>query len=151
MKLSQMFCPRSDTLDLKAKNGINMVTVPDWWKTVRYFHPSEFDSPDQPGSGSMMERGIIQALDIIREGLGRPLVVNSGFRTASHNATLPDSSKDSSHIRGWAVDLSVRDSRTRSAVLSGAHKVGIVRIGIGKTMVHLDMDPALPQWVIWLY
>ena len=32
----------------------------------KYFKLSEFDSPDRPGSGELMEHEVVQALDIAR-------------------------------------------------------------------------------------
>ena len=52
----------------------------------KYFKLSEFDSPDRPGSGELMEHEVIQALDIARDIYGYPMVVtSSGFRTIEHN------------------------------------------------------------------
>ena len=40
----------------------------------------------------------------------------------------------------------VRDEVVRAAV-----KVGFKRIGIGRSFIHLDNDPSLPQPVAWGY
>ena len=45
----------------------------------KWFKMSEFDSPDQPGSGELMEPAVVQALDIARDIYGFPMKVTSGF------------------------------------------------------------------------
>ena len=51
----------------------------------KWFKLSEFDSPDRPGSGELMEPEVVQALDIARDIYGFPMVITSGFRTVDHN------------------------------------------------------------------
>ena len=51
----------------------------------KYFTYEEFDSPDVQGSGQMMSKKLISILDSIREELGTPLRITSGYRTPSHN------------------------------------------------------------------
>ena len=51
----------------------------------KWFKMSEFDSPDQPGSGELMEPAVVQALDIARDIYGFPMKVTSGFRSIAHN------------------------------------------------------------------
>ena len=75
----------------------------------KWFKMSEFDSPDQPGSGELMEPVVVQALDIARDIYGFPMKVTSGFRSVQHNKTVGGSPK-SSHLLGWAVDIAVPNS-----------------------------------------
>ena len=52
---------------------------------LRYFTYEEFDSPDVQGSGQMMSKDLILILESVREQLGKPVVITSGYRTPAHN------------------------------------------------------------------
>ena len=58
---------------------------------------------------------------------------------------------NSSHIKGLAVDISVKDSRTRFIILDALIKVGFNRIGIADTFIHVDDDRNKACGVIWTY
>lgn len=117
---------------------------------MKYFELSEFDSPDLPGSGEEMKSSTLRLLEKAREIAGVPFVVTSGYRTIEHNAKV-GGVNSSSHTRGYAVDISCRNSTGRYAIVEAAIKVGFTRIGISKNFIHLDNDPDKPQEVIWLY
>ena len=52
---------------------------------MKYFEYEEFDSPDIQGSGQMMSKELLSKLDMIREEFGKPIYINSGYRTEAHN------------------------------------------------------------------
>jgi len=85
---------------------------------MKYFTYSEFDSPDIPGSGHEMEDIFLEKLDLAREQSGVPYVINSGFRTAEHNAEVGGVS-GSSHLTGWAADIRADSSNRRFLILRG--------------------------------
>jgi uncharacterized protein YcbK (DUF882 family) len=121
----------------------------------KYFKLSEFDSPDRPGSGELMEHEVIQALDIARDIYGYPMVVTSGFRTIEHNRSLIErgyaASPNSSHLLGWAVDIAVPNSERRFLMVEALLDAGFHRIGLGKTFIHVDLDPNKTPNCIWTY
>ena len=121
----------------------------------KYFKLSEFDSPDRPGSGELMEHEVVQALDIARDIYGFPMVVSSGFRTIQYNRSLIElgypASPNSSHLLGWAVDLVVPDSSRRFLMLEALLDAGFHRIGLGQSFIHVDLDPNKPSNVLWVY
>lgn len=78
------------------------------------------------------------------------LKVNSGYRCEAHNRTVRGSST-SSHCRGHAVDVACEYSRERYEIIKIAMRLGIHRIGIGKTFLHLDIDRHKDPEVVWLY
>ena len=117
---------------------------------MKYFNYSEFDSPDFLGSGFKMDRQFLEMLDNAR-GLARvPFKINSGYRTIAHNRSI-GGRLGSSHLQGYAADISCTHSRDRHKIIEAALKVGINRIGIGKTFLHLDNDPQKVPNVIWTY
>jgi uncharacterized protein YcbK (DUF882 family) len=115
-----------------------------------HFTHSEFDSPDQKGSGKNMQQSFLNMLDDAREIADISFIVNSGFRTKQHNKKVGGKS-GSSHLKGYAVDLKAKDSRSRFIMLHALIAVGFTRIGIGKTFIHVDNDPNKDPQVTWLY
>ena len=120
-----------------------------------HFEISEFDSPDEIGSGSNMDATFLQMLDDARGIAGIPFNVNSGFRTPSHNAYVGGKqpslkSKGSSHLYGYAADIACNNSADREVILNSLIRAGFRRIGIAKTFIHCDNDPDKNP-AIWLY
>lgn len=119
-------------------------------KELRYFDLWEFDSPDMIGSGEAMNEDFLQMLDKCRDLAGLPFVINSGFRSKEHNASVGGKA-NSSHMKGLAADIAAPSSHYRYRIIEAAIKVGFNRIGIGKTFIHLDNDKDKPKEVAWLY
>jgi len=124
---------------------------------VRYFNYSEFDSPDVQGSGQMMDKRILEMLDEARDKFDNPIHINSGFRTPAHNEAvggkMPDENGNggSSHLKGFAVDISCNNSADRFDLINCLLYVGFNRIGVAKTFIHADIDPDKVQGVMWTY
>ncbi len=117
---------------------------------MKYFEYEEFDSPDIQGSGQMMNKGLLSKLDMIREEFGKPMHINSGYRTEAHNKKVGGTSK-SSHIKGLAVDISCKNSVDRFKLIDLFIKHEVTRIGVADTFIHVDIDKDKSQNVIWTY
>lgn len=124
---------------------------------MKYFDINEFDCPDEQGSGKIMDSEFLAMLDHAREIAGIPFKINSGVRTPSRNAMvggkMPDPSKGikgSSHLYGYAADISCKTSADREIIVAALIKAGFRRLGIGQTFVHCDNDPDKYP-AIWLY
>jgi len=124
---------------------------------MRYFDISEFDSPDEPGSGQYMDDSFLEMLDNARHLAGIPFVISKGggYRTKEYNDALmkrnPRASKTSSHLDGFAADIIVRSSRERAFIVGSLLDAGINRLGIANGFVHADNDPTKPADLIWVY
>ena len=116
--------------------------------SLKWFKNTEFDSKDLPNSWVNMDFEFMKLIDELRDRVGSPIIINSAFRTKSHNLKVGGKS-NSSHTRGLAVDLKVSSSEHRFLMVKCALELGITRIGIYKTFIHLDIDQSLPQGVIW--
>lgn len=116
-----------------------------------YFTFSEFDSPDEPGSGEThMDEAFIYKLDAARKIAGIPFIITSGYRTESHNEKVGGVA-NSSHIKGLAADIAALTDEQKYAIAGAAVDVGINRIGWGRTFIHLDVDPDKTQNIVWNY
>ena len=108
----------------------------------KYFNQNEIEG---------LKPELVRILDDMREYCGFAFVINSGKRTQAENDKLPLSSKNSGHLRGYEADIACTDSAKRDKILEASFKFGITRRGVGKTFVHLGVDPSLPQDVTWHY
>lgn len=122
---------------------------------LKYFDIKEFDSPDEEGSGEMMDVEFLEKLDVARDIAQFPFIITSGFRTVAYNRMLKDkgysASNKSSHLLGYAADIHCTDSRKRYLLVEALLDAGFTRIGIAGSFIHVDNDPEKPQNVIWTY
>lgn len=116
----------------------------------KWFDIEKCSSPDVAGSYEYMNKAILTQLEAIGEVVGKRMLIKSGYRTIQHNAKVKGS-VNSSHLRGYAVDVICFTGRDKWVLLNAAIKVGINRIGIGKSFLHLDCDPNLVSKVIFTY
>ena len=102
------------------------------------------------GETDDIDETLIRNLEQIERHLSKKLVYNSGYRCRACNDAA-GGVKNSAHLRGKAVDIKSESSSERYEITSTALAFGFKRIGIGKTIIHLDVDETLPQRMIWLY
>ena len=102
---------------------------------------------------------LIEKLQKVRNIIGRPIIITSGVRCEFYNASLKNSSMNSSHIPdsyglGQAVDISCTTSKHRYELIQVAQKF-FNRVGISGGsyggFVHLDVDRSKVQEVLWTY
>ena len=104
---------------------------------------------------SKIKRTFVKVLDAARayskdeDGSDIPFIITSGFRCENH----PESKKNphSSHIKGLAADILVKNSRERAVILAALMNAGFSRFGIGHNFLHVDLDEDKKQGVIWKY
>jgi len=117
---------------------------------MKHFKISEFDSPDEVGSGELMDADVLKMIDQARELFGKPIRINSGVRTKKRNEMV-GGTKTSSHLKGYAIDVSCDNSADRFRLIEVLMLVGFNRLGIAKTFIHVDNDPDKSKNVIWVY
>ena len=112
---------------------------------MKHFHRNEFDSPDNPGSGSAMHSETLEMLDRARELAGLPFVITSGYRTPDHNESV-GGVDESAHTRGYAADISIKDMDDGDVtkVIAACSIAGFRRIGKADSFIHVDNDPEKP-------
>ena len=83
------------------------------------------------------------------DGSDVPFIITSGYRCENH----PESIKNptSSHIKGLAADILVKNSRERAVILAALMNAGFSRFGIGHNFLHVDLDEDKAQVLIWTY
>ena len=120
-----------------------------------YFTIKEFDCRCEqeycPARPIVPHADLIRRLDQLRAVLGRPVVITSGIRCPEWNFRK-GGKPDSTHLTGMAADLSCPDSSQRWRMLKAAMDMDLfVRVGVGDTFIHVDVDPDKPQRVAGVY
>ena len=91
---------------------------------------------------------LIDALEKLRAIVGKPLVINSGFRCKTHNAKI-GGAVDSRHTFGDAADVKTPSELTDEQFAKLAEQVEAFRtggIGIYSGRVHLDVRKIRARW-----
>lgn len=115
---------------------------------MSYFKTSEFKCPC---CGLVnISAYLVHQLNRIRELFGKPMIVNSGCRCQAHNHNV-GGSPESEHLIGTAADIRCDNSHDRFLIIYFAIQVGITRIGVSKSFVHLGVSAQHPQEVLWVY
>lgn len=115
---------------------------------MKYFKRDDFKCKCGCGLNIISDL-LTKMLDDARTLAKIPFIVNCGCRCPKHNKE-EGGEDDSSHLRGFACDISAKTSRQRFLILSSLIAVGFNRIGIYKTFIHCDIDKSLPLSVVWL-
>lgn len=97
---------------------------------------------------SKLDKKLQNMCNVFNSAIDIDVVCTSGFRTPEENAKVGGVAS-SSHLKGLAIDLACTDSINRYKIVFTALASGFKRIGIGKTHVHLDIDPDKPQPIIF--
>lgn len=116
----------------------------------KYFKDSEFRACVPSCRIKDMDAGFLSLLDRVREEVGGPLVLSCAYRSREYDLQKGRTG-NSAHTRGLAVDIVCKDSNLRYRIVQACVKLGVQRIGIGATFVHIDADPSLPHPVLFHY
>jgi uncharacterized protein YcbK (DUF882 family) len=95
---------------------------------------------------------LMVVLKALEERLGFELTVNSGYRDPEHNREV-GGVEGSEHTDDPAqgADILCKRSVTRFKMVRELLSMGVRRIGIGNTFVHVGIASDKPQDVMWDY
>lgn len=114
-------------------------------KLTANFSKSEFESKD----GSPMPLDVLQniqvlaeQLQVIRDEIGKPISITSGYRSPNHNARI-GGAKHSFHVRGMAADIQVAGMHpmdVKKVILKLMNEGKILKGGLKayKSWTHVD-------------
>lgn len=109
----------------------------------KYFGASEMMC--KCGCGKILfDAGLMRKLDALRERLGCPVYISSGYRCASHNKAV-GGVVNSYHTRGQAADIYVKGVAPKE-LAKLAEEVGFDGIGTYSTFVHVDVRGYRARW-----
>jgi len=120
---------------------------------TKNFSKSEFESKcgrDMPEEVYFNVVKVANQLQYLRDYLGKPIRVNSAYRSPEHNASV-GGVKTSQHILGKAADIVVKDMPTdvlyqyiEDAISNGEMLQG--GLGLYDTFVHYDIRGTKARW-----
>lgn len=122
-------------------------------KLSEHFKVREFRCQD--GSDPVfIDTELVELLEKIRTHFGKSVTITSGFRTASHNATVAKAAKYSQHLYGKAADIQVQGISVENVaayaetLLTGRGGIGIYPPGLGRAngWVHVDVRSDKSRW-----
>lgn len=122
----------------------------DHWRDVPKSHwPWKHFSPQElacRGTGQLMvHKPSMNKLEMLRKLLGRPMILNSAYRSKSHN-TRVGGARNSYHLKAMAFDCRM-DNHDPYEFEQAARRVGFTGFGFYKrqNFIHFDTGPAR-QW-----
>lgn len=121
----------------------------DIWEETKYFRRDEFRCKcGKYCNGYPVEPSeeLVKVLDKIRKYFGKPVIINSGIRCATHNANV-GGAISSQHLKGTAADIvvnGVAPERVAKYAETLLPKTG--GIGRYKTFTHIDVRPVMARW-----
>lgn len=107
------------------------------------FKLKEFECKD----GSQLvkiDSQLLYKLQALRDLIGKPIIINSGYRTKEYNKRV-GGSPNSQHLKGKAADIKVKGIKPAD-LAKKAEKVGFDGIGIYKTFIHVDTRGYKARW-----
>lgn len=109
-------------------------------KLTKNFYMSEFSCDDQV----MLDMKLVEELQKLRDFIGKPLTVTSGYRPLERNKTIGGSSK-SKHMEGIAADIYVEGMSVEELYFIVKH-FNFNGIGIYNYHVHVDVRGVMAFW-----
>lgn len=101
-----------------------------------------------------LDRAVVLAatFEDVRQLLGGvPIVILSGYRTESYNATLEGAASKSQHVQGRALDIwhPALEPRDVFSIIRAAQADGrlplLGGLGLYRSFVHMDVRPKVPK------
>lgn len=112
-----------------------------------HFKVREFHSKHDPTDVVKVDEKLLTLLERIRAHVGKPIHVNSGYRSPEYNATLKNASPRSQHCNGKAADIWVEGVTPKQiAEIAECYLGSSGGIGIYKNFTHVDVRTSCARW-----
>lgn len=112
-----------------------------------HFKVKEFHSKNDRADLVLVDERLVELLENIRRHTGRPVIINSGYRSAAYNATIKNAAKNSQHVLGKAADIRVVGiSPAKVAQIVECYLGNSGGIGIYSTFTHVDVRTSCARW-----
>ena len=129
------------------------------WADIKHFTPSEFACRcDRCGSdGTEMQIDFVFKLDDLRERVGVPFRISSGYRCPAYNNQISSTGKNGPHTTGRAADIAMSGVMVHRIVMQSALGGWMTGIGLNqkgpweKRFIHLDDLAGENRPRVWTY
>lgn len=112
-----------------------------------HFKVKEFHSKNDPADLVKVDERLIELLENIRNHAGKPVNINSGYRSPQYNATIKNAAKNSQHIQGKAADIWIAGvPPAKVAEIAECYLGSSGGVGIYKTFTHVDVRTNCARW-----
>lgn len=112
-----------------------------------HFKVKEFHSRKDPADLVKVDERLIALLENIRNHTGKPVIINSGYRSAAYNATIKNAVSNSQHVQGKAADIRIVGvSPAKVAEIAECYLGSSGGIGIYSTFTHVDVRKSCARW-----
>lgn len=113
---------------------------------TEHFKVREFQCSDS-SRPVFISQTLADLLEAIRQRIGRPLRISSGYRTVSYNATVKGSSKTSKHCMGLAADIKADGIEPQQLYNIACELLGDHGgVGLYSWGVHVDVRSEKTRW-----
>ena len=113
---------------------------------TEHFKVREFQCSDS-SRPVFISQTLADLLEAIRQRIGRPLRISSGYRTVSYNATVKGSSKTSKHCMGLAADIKADSIEPQQLYNIACELLGDHGgVGLYSWGVHVDVRSEKSRW-----
>ena len=111
------------------------------------FNLQEFECTHPDHRHVQVDSELVEKLQELRERLGLPMIINSGYRCPERNEQV-GGAKNSQHLFGKAADISLHNQEMDSQnIASLARSIGFNGIGLYNNFIHLDVRSGQPaKW-----
>jgi uncharacterized protein YcbK (DUF882 family) len=122
-------------------------------KLTRNFNLNEFASKDGADMPPEVFKNVVlvaKNLQVLRDFVGQPIKVNSGYRSPAHNKSIGGASK-SQHVKGKAADIVIKGHKPEVVAeiiieLIKDGKISQGGIGVYNTFTHYDIRGTAARW-----
>ena len=114
-------------------------------KLSTHFDSAEFDCKCCGKGGDKVNPKLIKLLEAIREKVGEPVYVTSGYRCEAHNKAVGGKPK-SQHMLGNAADIYIESKSPSKLVQILEANFHIGGIGVYARFVHVDVREGRARW-----
>lgn len=112
-----------------------------------HFKVKEFHSKKDPSDLVKVDEKLLRLLENIRNFTGKPVHINSGYRSPEYNRTLKNASPHSQHCVGKAADIVIAGvPPARVAEIAECYLGSSGGIGIYKAFTHVDVRAGHARW-----
>lgn len=102
----------------------------------RYFSLEEFKCSHC--GENHIEPQFVMKLDALRDMMGFPFVITSGYRCKDHPVEAKKPNGPGQHTKGNAADIAITDAHDRYLLVRMAMTMGFTGVAAHKSFVHVD-------------